>query len=127
MYFDRLHRILIKLKLGRIRKGSLKMKDKQGKRSPLHDNPLRYAGQSLDAEIERIKFDDIVQPIIYSIGFIVLAITAWVNYITKILLLNLFIFALAAIISLFIATIKFFSARKKINQLILARDGRANS
>jgi hypothetical protein len=99
------------------------MKDKQGKRSPLHDNPLRYAGQSLDAEIERIYFNDIVQPILYAFCFIVLAITTGVNYVTKILLLNLFILALAAIIASFIATIKFISARKKINQLILARDG----
>jgi Nuclease-related domain. len=97
------------------------MKDKQGKRSPLHDNPLRYAGQSLDAEIERINFNDIIQPIIYATSFSVLAITAWVNYIR--ILLNPFILTLAAIIALFIATIKLISARKKKDQLILARDG----
>jgi len=108
--------------LGRIRKRYLQMQAKRGKRSPLHDNPLRYAGQSLDAEIERIKFDNIYQPLIYASSIITFAIVAWIYYVTRILL-NPFIVTLAAIVAFIIATIKTISARKNIDQLILARDG----
>jgi len=71
------------------------MKDKQGKGLLYTIIHLGYAGQSLDAEIERIKFDDIVQPIIYAISFISSCNYSMGKLHNQILLLNLFILALA--------------------------------
>lgn len=46
-------------------------------RSPLKASPLRYAGQSLDEEIDRIWDDDLMPYVVSAISIVGFAIQEW--------------------------------------------------
>lgn len=61
------------------------MKDKQikinsKKRSPLKDKPLRYAGKSIDEQIDKLVNDNAVPYLLISVLFVVMAIHEWWRY-----------------------------------------------
>jgi hypothetical protein len=97
------------------------MKSKAEKRSPLKEKPLRYAGQSLDEQIED-NLLEAISWILVSCGTIVLAIGEWFRYIhprpAQPIIITIF-----TIIVLAITANKFFKGRKEVNRLKMARDG----
>ena len=55
------------------------MRSKPEKRSPLKNKPLRYAGQSLDEQIED-KLLEAIYWILVSCGSLIIAIVEWARY-----------------------------------------------
>jgi hypothetical protein len=61
------------------------MKDKQlkinsKKRSPLKDKPLRYAGKSIDEQIDKLIDDNAMPYVVVSGLFIMIAVQEWLRY-----------------------------------------------
>jgi len=91
-------------------------------RSPLKGAPLRYAGQSLDEEIQRVLEDDVLVYIMAAAFTLLLALHEWWRWYSKsppqpviFTVLAMFVFAYTAR--------KFVLARRNIRKLRLARDG----
>ncbi|MBE7534216.1 MAG: NERD domain-containing protein [Anaerolineales bacterium] len=98
------------------------MKSKPEKRSPLKDKPLRYAGQSLDEQIEEKAFDLLywfLVPVITTI----LVIGDWVRFINPRPAQQPIVVTVAALILLVIGAFKFFRGKREIGRLKMARDG----
>jgi len=97
------------------------MKSKNDKRSPLKDKPLRYAGQSIDEQIED-KLLEAIYWILVSSGTIILAIAEWFRYINprpaQPIIITIF-----TVIVLAMGTNKIFKGRKEADRLKMARDG----
>lgn len=91
-------------------------------RSPLKAKPLRYPGQSLDQEIDRIFHDEILLWLVWVILTAYVCIMEWIRWITGDRFHPLFLSFLAIGVVLY-SLRKFFVARKKIRALKLGRDG----
>ena len=92
------------------------------KKSPLHDAPLRYPGQSIDIEIDRIFVDEIVQGFLIAFGFLVFAVMDWISFFTK-SKLNPIIVTIFLLIAIIYSTIRIMNARRKMKLLKLGRAG----
>lgn len=97
------------------------MKSKIEKRSPLKDKPLRYAGQSLDEQIED-KLLEAVYWAVVSFGIIFFAITEWFRYFFPKPAQPIYITVFAVIIIAF-GIYKVFAGIKEGKRLKMARDG----
>ena len=103
------------------------MKDKQikissKKRSPLKDKPLRYAGKSIDEQIDKLVDDNAMPYIIFSGLFSVMAVQEWLRYYLNSPPFPKFITFFAVLVILF----SYYKIRKinaKIKQLKQGRDG----
>ena len=97
---------------------------KEGKRTPLKEKPLRYPGQSLDDEIQRLidKFDDILLP---PLMLALLAFDEWGRWYFKsgISLGVAILLSLSALVASIWATVKIRRLRQIKRQLTLGRDG----
>lgn len=91
-------------------------------RSPLKAPPLRYAGQSLDGEIQRVLNDDVLAYVAMAILAIVLAIHEWSRWYTNSPPQPV-LFTLIAISAVAYTARKIVLARRKIKMLRLGRDG----
>lgn len=91
-------------------------------RSPLTDAPLRYAGQSLDEEIQRVLEDDALVYVMAVCFVVVLAVHEWVRWFFKTPPQPVVLSITALIVSIY-ATRKIFLAKRKLKRLRLARDG----
>lgn len=98
------------------------MINKVKKRSPLRDRPLRYAGQSIDEEIDKLSDEEFIAPALYVFTFVILAAVDWVRLVTK-AALNPWLSTLAALLAVGYATSRIRKARQKLAALKLARDG----
>jgi len=95
---------------------------KENKKSPLKDKPLRYVGQSLDEEIDRLLYDKGLFYILVSFCMIILAVLEWYRY-----FLNPkpspIIHTVIAIITVCFTFYKVRKILKKVKSLKLGRDG----
>ena|SRR3989338_8316685 len=98
--------------------------DKQSveSRSPLKAAPLRYAGQSLDEEIQRILDDDVLDHAVAATLAIVLAIFEWCRWYANIQPQPV-VFTVFGLGVLAYAARKIVLAKHKIKALRLGRDG----
>lgn len=101
---------------------SYENKNNAKSRSPLKAAPLRYAGQSLDEEIQRVLEDDVLAYLMMSVFVIVFAMYEWWKYYLK-LPPQPVIFTAVAIGVLAYTVHKIVKARRKLRTLRLARDG----
>lgn len=97
---------------------------KKGKRTPFREKPVRYPGQSLDDEINRLldKMDDILFiPFILAL----LAFLEWLRWYFKspVSLVTAILFSLFALVVSIWATLRIRRMRQMRRQLTLARDG----
>jgi len=91
-------------------------------RSPLKAAPLRYAGQSLDEEIQRVMDDEILGYFMMAGFAILLALHEWWRWYRSSPPQPV-IFSIVALGALATTIRKFFLVKRKINMLRLARDG----
>lgn len=91
-------------------------------RSPLKAAPLRYAGQSLDEEIQRVLEDDVLVYLMAAAFVFVLALHEWWRWYSKSPPQPV-IFTVLAMCAIAYTARKFVLARRKIKTLRLARDG----
>ena len=91
-------------------------------RSPLKAAPLRYAGQSLDEEIQRILDDDVLAYIAAASFSVVLALHEWWRWFTSSPPQPV-VFTLFALGVLVYVLRKVILAKRKLKTLRLARDG----
>jgi Nuclease-related domain len=91
-------------------------------RSPLKAAPLRYAGQSLDEEIQNVIGEDVLVYVMTSFFILVLALHEWWRWYSKSPPQPIVFTILAMVIIAYTAR-KFILARRKIKTLRLARDG----
>ena len=103
------------------------MKDKQikinsKKRSPLKNKPLRYAGKSIDEQIDKLLNDNAVPYLLIIVLFIVMTIQEWLRYYLNSLPSPKTITFLAGLVILF----SYYKIRKmlrEVKQLKQGRDG----
>lgn len=91
-------------------------------RSPLKGAPLRYAGQSLDEEIQRVLEDDVLVYIVMAAFVFVLALYEWWRWYAKTPPQPVPFTVIAMVFWAYTAR-KFVRAKRKIKTLRLARDG----
>jgi Nuclease-related domain len=93
------------------------------KRSPLDRSmPMRAAGQSITDEIDKIKDDKILLPLLVAGMTFVLAGMEWVRYLNY-AKPSPYIFTSFALIAIAYAAYKFIQSRENIKQLKLGREG----
>jgi hypothetical protein len=91
-------------------------------RSPLKGAPLRYAGQSLDEEIDRLWEDDLMPYVVSAIFIIGFAVQEWWKWYFNMPPHPIFISVIALIVVAYVSR-KFILVRRKIRTLRMARDG----
>lgn len=91
-------------------------------RSPLTAAPLRYAGQSLDEEIQRVLEDDVLVYLMMSVFVIIFAAYEWWKFYSN-LPPQPVIFSVVALFVLAYTVRKIVFARRKLKTLRMARDG----
>jgi hypothetical protein len=91
-------------------------------RTPLDAAPLRYAGQSLDEEIQRVLDDEVSANLIVGVLAVVLAIYEWARAFSNTPPQPV-VFTLFAIAAAAYTARKIVLARRKLKMLRLARDG----
>lgn len=91
-------------------------------RSPLKALPLRYAGQSLDEEIERVIQDDVDSYVVAALVAIVLALYEWWRWYAKTPPQPV-VFTIFAVAVIAYTSRKIVLSRRKIKTLRLGRDG----
>lgn len=95
---------------------------KKNKKSPLKDKPLRYAGQSIDEEIDKLINEDTLPYLVVCLVTIAFAINEWWHYFknpkpSPILTT----FVALGFVSFFV--FKFFKLKTRLKSLKLGRDG----
>ncbi len=91
-------------------------------RSPLKAAPLRYAGQSLDEEIQRVLEDDVLVYLVMAAFAIAIALHEWWRWFIKSPPQPI-VFTIFAIFAVAFTARKVVLARRKLKRLRLARDG----
>lgn len=91
-------------------------------RSPLKGAPLRYAGQSLDEEIQRFLDDDVLVYIVMAAFALSLALNEWWKWFSNVPP-HPVLFTILAIVALAYTVPKIISARRKLKTLKMARNG----
>ena len=95
---------------------------KKDKKAPLTDNPLRLPGQSIDKEIQRVMDDEVLQYILTPFMAIAMTIMEWWRWYTN----SGFwpkIFTAVAIMVVIFSFYKIIKIKKKLNNLILGKEG----
>lgn len=91
-------------------------------RTPLDAAPLRYAGQSLDEEMQRVMEDDVFAYLVSAAIAIFLAANEWWRSFTN-SPPHPIIYSIVAVAAVAYTTRKIVIARRKLKKLRLARDG----
>lgn len=97
------------------------LRNAQRKRSPLKDTPLRYAGQSLDSEIERVRWD-IAGYAALAFFLVTVAILEW-WHLYKNLPPQPAVAMVLAVAAIGYSYLRISRLRKRLPRLELARDG----
>ena len=98
------------------------LKNKAKTRSPLKSKPLRYPGQSLDAEIDRVLSDEVITWVMMVILTALFTLMEWLRWAVS----GQFYPFIATVATCFVLTIsiwKITHARKTLRALRLGRDG----
>ena len=98
------------------------LKNKPKTRSPLKSKPLRYPGQSLDAEIDRVLSDEVITWVMMVILTALFTLMEWLRWAVS----GQFYPFIATVATCFVLTIsiwKITHARKTLRALRLGRDG----
>ncbi len=98
------------------------MRSKTDKKSPLHDQPLRYAGQSIDDAINKLFDNDITEALFLSTVFVIVTILTWISVLIG-PFINPIIFTVATLIIVIYSSNKIIISRREIAKLKLGRDG----
>lgn len=98
------------------------MISKPKKRSPLKDKPLRYAGQSLQEQIED-KAWDLLYWLQFPLVILVLTIADWLKYLNPQPPTRPIIVTIITIILMVWGTYKLVTGKRDIDRLRMARDG----
>lgn len=98
------------------------MKVKTQKQSPLKDKPLRYAGQSLQEQIED-KVLDIVYWFMVPLVSLLLAVVDWVRFLNPQPITRPILITFVTIVLLGWGIYKILTEKKEIDRLKMARDG----
>ncbi len=98
------------------------MKSKSKKHSPLKDKPLRYAGQSLQEQIDD-KIFDVVYWFFVPIGSLIFAIADWIRYLNPQQPTHPILITIVTIFLIGWGFYKFITERNDIKRLKMARDG----
>lgn len=98
------------------------MKTAPASRSPLKAPPLRYPGQSLDAEIRRLSDEKLTDAMLPAFFFTLVAVLEWLNWWQQTRPHPLY-YTVAAVIALGYATYRFITILRQVRRLKLARDG----
>lgn len=98
------------------------MKASVASRSPLKAPPLRYPGQSLDAEIRRLTDDKLLDALLPAMILTVMAALEWLYWWKPIRPSPLF-YTLTALLYIAYAAYRFVTLRRQVRRLKLARDG----
>lgn len=91
-------------------------------RSPLKAAPLRYAGQSLDEEIQRILDDDVLVYLMMAMLAVVLTLHEWWRWYSNSPPRPL-VFSVLAVVALAFTARKIVLAKRRLKMLRLGRDG----
>lgn len=91
-------------------------------RTPLDAAPLRYAGQSLDEEIQRLLDDEVTEAALIAVLAVALAAQEWWRSFMQ-APPSPILFSIAAALAVAYAVWRIIPARRKLRQLRLARDG----
>jgi hypothetical protein len=102
--------------------GMMEFNKKRGKRSPLKELPLRQAGQSLSAEMDRIILDKLQSPMLFALILALLAVFEWWRSFREIPPQPV-LMTLTALAASGFALYRFISVRKRIRALRLGMDG----
>jgi hypothetical protein len=100
----------------------MKNRSSEGLRSPLKAKPLRYPGQSLDEEIERLFNEEVTPYILVGVLVVILAALVWLWFLLDTLPNPLIITFLAILVVAYCAY-KVVSLKKRVRRLKLGRDG----
>lgn len=98
------------------------MKSKSKKHSPLKDKPLRYAGQSLQEQIED-KAIDLMYWFLFPSVSLILTIMDWVRYLNPQQPSRPILVTIITILLIAWGTYKFVTGKRDIDRLRMARDG----
>lgn len=98
------------------------MKTKRKKRSPLRDKPLRYAGQSLDEQIEDEAFRALYWILMSGLTF-TLAFIDWARFLYPQPSTKPWLITIITIIVIVTTIIIIYKTTKKVKRLRLGRDG----
>lgn len=83
---------------------------------------MRVAGQSLDEELEDVRYDQMLSPILVALITTIMAGMEWVKYFLK-MPPSPWVFSIAALLMIGYAVFKVLRTRKRVQQLKLGRDG----
>src|SRR5262245_53180847 len=101
------------------------MKSKSEKRSPLKDKPLRYAGQSLDEQIDDLR-NDAVTKVTMAFMLVMGTLVSWFAYQNppRILLITITLLFSISTVAYGVLTVNFIlKAIREAKRLAMARDG----
>jgi hypothetical protein len=92
-------------------------------RSPLDRYlPVRVAGQSLDEELDDVRYDHMLSPLLIAIFMLVIAGMEWFRYFHP-SPASPWVASIAAVVMIGYAVFKIWRTRKRVHQLKLGRDG----
>lgn len=91
-------------------------------RSPIKEKPLRQAGQSINDQINRINDNVLVPYLLFAVGFIVMALIIWEQYLTK-TITSPYLVSIITLIVIGFSAIKILKAVKDTKRLKLALEG----
>ncbi len=83
---------------------------------------MRVAGQSLDEELEDVRYDQMLSPVLLALFTTIMAGLEWAKYFLK-MPPSPWIFTIAAVLMIGYAVFKVQRNRKRVQQLKLGRDG----
>nr|WP_319563528.1 nuclease-related domain-containing protein [uncultured Rhodoferax sp.] len=93
------------------------------RRSPLDRAPaLRVAGQSLDEELDDVRYDHILSPMFVALLMVIISLLEWARYLTNMPPAP-WVYSFAAVVMTGYAVFKVMRTRKRVRQLKLGRDG----
>lgn len=95
---------------------------KQQKKSPLLAKPLRNPGQSIDEEIDKFLYDEVMLYFLIAFMSIVFALLEWWRFLRKDPY-NPIMYTIISIVLILYSTYKIIKAKKRIDLLKLGRDG----
>jgi hypothetical protein len=96
---------------------------KKNIRSPLDRNqPMRVAGQSLDEELDNVRYDHMLAPLLVALFVLVMTGMEWYRYFSQ-TPPTPWVFSIAAVVMVGYAVFKIWRTQKRVQQLKLGRDG----
>ncbi len=103
--------------------GRLKLVNKEQKKSPLIDNPLRLPGQSIDEEIKKIIDNEVMSYVLLPVMMILFSVWNWLSWYQVIPVSNPAILTIIAIGLSVYSYFRLLKVKKRVKALQLGLDG----